>query len=128
MTPKELSWIDDFIKSIKKHIYIRDIDKVLILPPNKVYKLNDSAFYILSKLISGNKINKIKEINSDDRRKEVHYFFCDLKAFYTGCLSDINHRKAVESVPYDFNYTKLPVLGEIRSGEESHSDQRAVPE
>ncbi len=110
---KELRWIDDFISKIKKYIFVREIDNVLILPPNKVFKLNKTGLQLILHLFSGKKISRFPGIEKGERAEQVHYFFCDLKAFYTGCGGDPDNRKASMRIMFDLNFTKLPILGEI---------------
>lgn len=113
MKKAELTWVDTFFQQNKDHIFIREEDKVLILPPNRVYKLNDSGFNLMMYLFSGNKITDLDVITNGKRTEDVHNFFCDLRCFFTGCTRNPDKRRAVERIPYDFTFTRLPVLGEI---------------
>jgi radical SAM protein with 4Fe4S-binding SPASM domain len=109
----ELKWIDNFFSKIKKHIFVRKTDNILILPPNKVYKLNDSGLNMVLHLLEGKRIKKYPGIRDGERAKQVHYFFCDLESFYTGCMDNPDKRKAIERTTFNLNFTKLPILGEI---------------
>ncbi|MBN1409289.1 MAG: radical SAM protein [Spirochaetales bacterium] len=113
MKTGELSWIDGFVKRIKPHIHLRSEDGILILPPNKVYKVNESAYGILSSLLNGKKIRQLKMIHDGERASQVHWFFCDLKSFYQGCGGNIDLRRATDRVQFGFDFTRLPILGEI---------------
>jgi len=110
---QDLDWIDDFMKRVKSHLFVREEDSVLILPPNRVYKLNTSGLALVRFCKSGGRIGDIGEIEDEERILEVHNFFCDLKAFYSGCPELPDSRRAVESIPYGFDFTILPILGEI---------------
>jgi radical SAM protein with 4Fe4S-binding SPASM domain len=113
LTLSELKWIDRFFARIKDHIYVRSFDRVLILPPNKVYKLNQTGVALLEILIKGKRITQLDFLRDSRKAQEVHNFFCDLKAFYQGCPEWPEQRRAVETTPFNFNYTTLPILGEI---------------
>jgi radical SAM protein with 4Fe4S-binding SPASM domain len=109
----ELAWVDTFFEQSKDHMFIREDDNVLILPPNRVYKLIESGLGLLLYLFSGKKIINLDIITDGRRAEDVHNFFCDLRCFYTGCPELPDKRRAVERVSYDFDFTRLPVLGEI---------------
>ncbi|MBN1797580.1 MAG: radical SAM protein [Spirochaetales bacterium] len=113
MTLGELSWIDGLIKRIKKYIFVRSFDRVLILPPNKVYKLNLTGTALLEALLKGKSITRFRFLKDKTKAEQVHNFFCDLKAFFQGCPELPEQRRAVESTAYGFDYTILPILGEI---------------
>jgi radical SAM protein with 4Fe4S-binding SPASM domain len=113
LTLDDLSWIDHFIKSIKKYIYVRSFDRVLILPPNKVYKLNQTGAALLEALLKGKKISCFHFLEDETKAEQVHNFFCDLKAFFQGCPELPEQRRAVETTPFGFDFTLLPILGEI---------------
>jgi len=111
----DISWIDEFIAKVKPFIYVRETDNLLILIPNQSYHLNPSAVTILSYLLKGNPIAKLlREVGeSDDKRREIHYFFCDLRSVISGCLRDHDRREAVVYKEYDRSRTQYPVLSEI---------------
>lgn len=108
-----LAWVDAFFQASKNHIFIREDDKVLILPPNRVYKLNESGFKLMMCLFSGKKITALDVITDGERAEDVHNFFCDIRCFLKGCPGDPAVHQAVDCIPYDFDFTQLPVLGEI---------------
>jgi radical SAM protein with 4Fe4S-binding SPASM domain len=105
--------VDDFFKQIKPYIFLRELDKVLILPPNKVYKVNETGYALIRYLLQGKKITRFPYLEKDNRADEVHEFFCDLHAFYLGCPPAMDTRKGVERSLYDFGFTRLPILGEL---------------
>jgi radical SAM protein with 4Fe4S-binding SPASM domain len=110
---KELRWIDSFIAGIRTHILLREEDNVLIIPPNRVYKVNETGKRLLRFLLDGGRISAVPDIESVGRAEDVHRFFCDLRAFYAGCPEIPEKRRAVERIPFSFEFTRLPVLGEI---------------
>jgi len=113
LTIHELAWINGFVAGIKKYIHIRTFDRVLILPPNKVYKLNTTGMALLEALLKGKRIKSFRFLRDPEKARRVHEFFCDLRAFFQGCPEAPGERRAVETTPFDFDYTRLPVLGEI---------------
>jgi len=110
---EELAWIDDFFGSVKDYLFLRAEDGVLILPPNRVFKLNPSGIRVLRHLSGGRSILDLPGLRPGPRAADVIAFFSNLKAFYEGRFADIDRAAAVERVPYDFHFTRLPILGEI---------------
>ena len=110
-----LNWIDPFFNSVKDRIFFRDTDDVLIVPPNQVYKLNKTGIRMLAHLSSGKGIHSFPGLISAERIDETHAFFKALQALYsTGTVgNDPAALQALESAPYDFNFTRLPILAEI---------------
>ena len=109
----ELGWIDNLIKSIRPYIAIRKEDQTLILVPNQVYRLNSTGFYLLERLLGGERIEELT-FNLEEREKEdVFAFFCDLRALVMGCVRDGEKRRAIEYLPYERPFTELPVLSEL---------------
>ncbi len=110
-----LNWVDDFIKGIKDFIYVRNQDRLLILVPNQVYRLNQSGVDILNFLLKGNSICELLKQVGDtaERRVHLHYFFCDLRAVVCGCLRETENRKAVAYYEFSGAPNEYPVLSEI---------------
>jgi radical SAM protein with 4Fe4S-binding SPASM domain len=111
----DLSWIDEFIQKAKPYMYVRELDKLLILIPNQAYRLNDSAVTMLQYLMSGNSINDLLlQIGDDkDKRLQINYFFCDLRAVVRGCLCEHEPRQAVTFYEFNGDFNEYPVLSEI---------------
>ncbi len=111
----DISWVDEFVRTVKPYIYVREADKLLILVPNQAYRLNDSAYSLLDAMLKGRSINDLLAAVGDDpdRRKELHFFFCDLRAAVSGCLRDGESRKAVHYFEYDGDINHYPVLAEV---------------
>jgi radical SAM protein with 4Fe4S-binding SPASM domain len=80
------------------------------VPPNRVYKLGGSAFGLLSWLDSG---GRLADMPGMDRAKaaELERFFVELKAAYEGGLPPGG--QGFGRVAYGFDFTRLPILGEI---------------
>jgi radical SAM protein with 4Fe4S-binding SPASM domain len=101
-----LEWAAGFWKGILPYVHLRKEDKLLILPPNRVFKLNDSGYQILEFLSRGGSLAAIPALDADKRR-DLQEFFQSLRRVYDG------EEAGLERIPYDFDFTRLPVLGEI---------------
>ncbi|UCD18791.1 MAG: radical SAM protein [candidate division WOR-3 bacterium] len=115
MEEYDLCWVDDFVQKIKPYVYVREVDRLLILIPNQVYRLNDSALRIMTYLLSGRGINELLHLLGADtaRRRDIHYFFCDLRAIISGCLRENETRHAVDYYEFSGDVNKYPVLAEV---------------
>jgi radical SAM protein with 4Fe4S-binding SPASM domain len=111
----DLSWVDEFVRKIKPYVYVREDDRLLILIPNQAYQLNDSGVRMLQFLVSGKRVSDLLSLvgNDERRRRDIHYFFCDLRAVVSGCLRENENRKAIEYHEFDGEFNKYPVLSEI---------------
>ena len=113
---RNLSWIDEFWEQAGPYIFSREEDGILILPPNRVYKINGSGAAIIRYLKQGGKISSLfgkKEKRQPDfltKLRSVESFFTTLTELYAGKVSGSN---ALERIPYTFDFSKLPILGEI---------------
>lgn len=108
-----LTWIDDFFNRIKDYIFLRDEDAVLILPPSRVYKLNSTGLVLLKYLYSGKSIRDFPGLISETRKKDLNNFFSDFKAVYENKLTDPDRALAVDRTQFTFDFTALPILGEL---------------
>lgn len=107
----ELKWIDSFIRQSGPYIFAREEDGVLILPPNKVYKANPTAIQLILALKGGKNIRDLK-VPGGIIAEQVNAFFKDLALLMDEERKGSN-LSSMESVPYSFSYTTLPILGEI---------------
>ncbi len=105
----DLSWVDDFWAHAGNHIFSREEDDVLILPPNRVYKVNATAARLIAYLRRGGSM-RILTLPSAQAVRDTARFFGDLAALYRG-EAPVNG--TVSSEPFSFSFTRLPVLGEI---------------
>ena len=110
-----LGWIDDYIKNVAPYLHMRREDRVLIKIPNEVYKLNPSAVMILRTLLAGKSVYTIADSypNKEEVAKDLHDFFCDLRAVLKGCYRERDQRLAIEKIPFSLAFNTLPVLSEI---------------
>lgn len=111
----DLRWIDDFVRQIRPYVYVRESDRLLILIPNQAYRLNDSGAEMLKYLLAGHNVHDFLLQAGDDetKRRDIHYFFCDLRAIISGCLHDHEQRKAIDYYEFTGEFNKYPVLSEI---------------
>jgi radical SAM protein with 4Fe4S-binding SPASM domain len=111
-TLDSLAWIDDFFRQSREHIFAREEDGVVILPPNQVYKANATGIAIVRHMLAGGRVADIPGIDEEERGRQVAAFVSDVRNLYLGLPAD-DGRAPYETVPYSFQYTTLPILGEI---------------
>jgi len=111
----DLRWVDEFVRKIKPYVYVRELDQLLILIPNQAYRLNESGMRMLAFLLGGRKIEDFLKLvgDNDERRRDIQYFFCDLRAIISGCLHENEERRAIDYYEFDGEFNKHPVLSEI---------------
>ena len=111
----DLHWVDEFVRKIKPYVYVREQDRLLILIPNQAYQLNASGVKMLQFLMSGKRVSDLLRMvgNDERKRRDIHYFFCDLRAVVSGCLHENDKRKAIEYYEFDGEFNEYPVLSEI---------------
>jgi radical SAM protein with 4Fe4S-binding SPASM domain len=101
-----LGWIATFWREVRSRLLLRVEDDVLILPPNRVYKLNPTAKALVLFLEAGGRLADFPGL--DERRvRETDAFFRSLEAALSG------RRPDADRVAYDFSFTRLPVLAEL---------------
>ncbi len=103
---RTVSWIYDFWKILSPYAYARVEDNVVILPPNLVYKTNATGAQLVSFVEAGGNFADIPGF-CRQRADEIDSFFRIIKAVYEGGKPDIGR------IAYSFDFTRLPVLGEI---------------
>lgn len=101
-----IEWTYGFWGALSPYAYARAEDNVVILPPNQVYKTNATGVKILGHLSAGGRFEDIPGMTTE-RVGQIESFFVSLRSAYEG------HALALERVPYGFDFTRLPVLGEI---------------
>jgi len=102
----KLAWIYSFWNSLSPYAYARIEDEVIILPPNLVYKTNRTGAQLLAHLSAGGRFEDIPGFGQE-RADQIAEFFTSLKAAYEGTPVELPR------VSYGFDFTRLPVLGEI---------------
>ena len=113
-----LAEAESFYRGIRPWLLVRDEDAVLIVPPNRVYKLGGSALGLLSWLDEGGRLADMPGPSrpggalrlDESRAAELLRFFEELRAAYEGRAPAGG--SGFGRTPYDFDFTRLPVLGE----------------
>ncbi len=105
-----LGWVDQFFREAGDHIFARQEDDVIILPPNQVYKANATGIAIVRHMLAGGSVRTIPGIEQEERALQVAEFAFRLRALYLAEPVDL---PPLETVPYSFQFTRLPILGEI---------------
>jgi radical SAM protein with 4Fe4S-binding SPASM domain len=101
-----LSRLEAEYRQLKPWLLFREEDSVLILPPNKVYKLGGSGAAIMGFLQKGGRLGDIPGLD-EGKLADLERFFAELAAASSGEAVDLGR------VPYDFAFTRLPILGEL---------------
>lgn len=102
----DLSWVPAFWATVRDYLFVREEDDVVILPPNLVYKTNATGVRVLKALELGELLELAAGLDAAK--------LADIAAFL-GDIRDLCDGKnvATSQVPYGFDFTRLPILGEI---------------
>lgn len=106
MKPGSLAWVSGFWRETKGYIHYREEDGVVIIPPNLVYKTNDTGIAILKFLDGGGRLDRLAR-GEPKKAGDIEAFMSDIRSLYLGEAVE------TESIPYDFDFSRLPILGEI---------------
>jgi radical SAM protein with 4Fe4S-binding SPASM domain len=109
-----LAEAESFYRGIRPWLLVREEDAVLIVPPNRVYKLGGSALGILSWLDAGGRLAELPGLSGapgEGRAGELLSFLEELRAAYEGRAP--GGSGGFGRVAYGFDFTRLPVLGEL---------------
>jgi len=114
-TRSRIAEAESFYRGIRRWLLVRDEDAVLIVPPNRVYKLGGSALPLMAWLDSGGRLAELPgsggEAGLDEARAgELLAFFEELRAAYEGRAPAT--AGGFGRIAYDFDFTRLPILGE----------------
>jgi len=111
-----IGWVDQYVKAVAPFIYVREEDNLLIKIPNEAHKLNPQATRMLKALLAGQSIRSLIGQRPEDKERlarDIHNFFCDLRALLKGCYHESQERRSIELVPFKLPFNTLPVLSEI---------------
>ena len=114
--PIDLRWVDELVGSARPHLVVRPEDELLILVPNRPVKVNPTALRILAAMVDeGLGIADVlaREGDGPRRRREIHAFFTDLKAWLEGSIGEGRGRRAVVQEPFTADFCRYPVLAEV---------------
>ncbi len=114
--PVDLRWVDTLVGNLRGHVVVRREDELLILVPNRPYKMNATALRILGAMLDeGLDVRAVLQREGDTtaRRRELHFFFADLQDLLRGRLGEGRGRRAVVQEPFRADYLVLPVISEL---------------
>jgi hypothetical protein len=111
----DLAWVDTFIDNVKPYIFVRLEDNLLIKRPNTATKLNPMGARVLYSLLQGTSIRQLlTDIGRDPGKiADVTYFLAAVKQYLEGALDEFSLNPAVETVPFEMNFSQYPVLSEV---------------
>ncbi|MDP7112335.1 MAG: radical SAM protein [Myxococcota bacterium] len=114
--PIDLLWVDELVAGFRPFVVVRPEDELLILVPNRPWKMNATALRVLSAMLDeGVGIAEVlrREGDSPRKRRELHHFFADLQDLLRGQLGEGTGRRAVVHEPFDPAFCRYPVLSEL---------------
>ena len=115
---EDLFWIPRFIEDVKDYFFPRPEDNLLILRPNKVMHLNETAMKMLQMLFEGQDVKSIVKyfvsIGGKEQQvlNDLAAFVDDLRNMVSGSQNIYTYRTA-KIVPFGTGEIKYPVLSEI---------------
>lgn len=119
MDDKLQSFAESFVMSTRDYIFIRPEDNLLILRPNQVHHLNDSAVEMLSALYSQSQVDVkslLRQISAsynvpeEQLASDLHALLQSLSLLLQG---KAGCAPAVRTTPFGSHQRKFPVLSEI---------------
>ncbi len=114
--PVDLRWADELMASARPHLMVRPADELLILIPNRPIKVNATALRVLGAMIDeGSDVAEVlhREGDSPHKRRELHFFFSDLRSWLSGTLGEGEGRQAVVQETFSADFSQLPVISEV---------------
>jgi len=115
---EDLVWIPAFIDDVKDYFFPRPEDNLLILRPNKVMHLNETAMKMLQFLFEGQDVESIVNhfVGIGGKQQmvlnDLAAFVDDLRNMVSGNQNIYTYRTA-KIVPFGTEEIKYPVLSEI---------------
>jgi radical SAM protein with 4Fe4S-binding SPASM domain len=111
----DLTWVDEFIASVRPYVYVREADAVIIKRPNIAQKLNPQGVRILKALLDGQSISSVLDAvgREPSRVRDIAFFLYEVKRFMEGRLDDVAHTPGVEVRPFTLGFSDLPILSEV---------------
>ncbi len=112
---ERIGWVDEYVRNVRPYIHVREHDNVLIKIPNAAYRLNPAAVKMLREMMEGASAREIAKRQRDPEAagRDIHDFFCDLRALLRGCWHEGEERRAVETKTFTLPHNTLPVLSEV---------------
>lgn len=115
MKKHKLSWVDDFLYSIKPYVYMRLRDNVLIRMPNEAYKLNSSGARVIAHILNGGSVQDFINARADspETESQLERFFIDFSRLWNKEVCENYKTAAVYTTEFSIGYIQLPVLSEV---------------
>ncbi len=118
-TVDDLSWVPRFMSEVRDYFFAREEDNLLILRPNRVMHLNETATLMLRMLLDGASpeevVQHFVEQRGADRQRVVNdlmAFVSDLRDMTCG-VTNIYALRTARTAPFGSQEVRYPVLSEI---------------
>jgi len=111
-----IAWVDEYVERVRPYVFVRSSDRILIKRPNQAYRMNESAISILDRLFNrGESVAVIVNEQRDRGRviADLARFFTDLRCLLTHGLPEGRVSSAVRVVPFEFPFSRYPILAEL---------------
>lgn len=110
--------IEYFVNSTRDVIYLREIDRILIIRPNKIQHVNDSAFDMLyslyhTKQTLSEMLIKLERKYSISQEQLTTDLLALLDSIECIMRDDYSRARRIEQVPYEPDSIAYPVISEI---------------
>ncbi|MFW9928699.1 MAG: PqqD family peptide modification chaperone [Candidatus Thorarchaeota archaeon] len=112
--------IENYITSLKKRVFVRTTDNLLIIMPNESVKLNSTASRILKKLLEGSQLEQVLQneivnygVSETEIAKYLHEFLVTLNNYINKEIDEQSLPPSIANIKYTPPLTTLPVLSEI---------------
>mgnify|MGYP000521585017 CR=1 FL=1 len=111
----KLSWVDDFLHSIKPFVYMRLRDNVLIRMPNEAFKLNSAGARVIAHILDGGSVQDFIRVRADypETEAQLERFFTDFSRLWNNEVCENYQTEAVYRTEFSIGYIQLPVLSEV---------------
>lgn len=112
----DLRWADELIERSRPHLLVRPEDELLIRIPNHPIKLNPTGLRIMQAMLDeglGVAAVLAREGDSPQTRRELHWFFTDVRAWLSDGLGEGLGRRAVVHEPFSADWLRYPVISEV---------------
>ncbi len=111
----DLSWADEWAENVREFVFVREEDSVFIQRPNKAFHVNPSGARLAKRLFDGERLSSILAPFRGDPRvwRDTERFLLDLRLMLRGGIPDGHESSAVERVPFERTFSRLPVLSEV---------------
>lgn len=111
----DLAWVGEWVERVRDYVFVRAEDNVFIQRPNRAFKLNPQAVDILKRLLDGEPLESILAPQRGDLGvwRHVERFLLDVRLMLKEGLNDTYESCAVEKIPFEMEFSHLPVLSEV---------------